>query len=98
MPAYVIADIEVIEPIEYEEYKKHGAPTAAVYGGIYIVRGGAVEVAEGDWTPHRFVVVEFPTMAQAKTWYNSPEYAPAKEIRHRTAKSNVIFVEGTNPA
>ncbi len=98
MAAYVIADIEVTEPIEYEDYKKQAAPTAALYDGKYIVRGGAVEVAEGEWTPHRFVVVEFPTMAQAKAWYCSPEYTPAKEIRHRTAKSSVIFVEGTKPA
>lgn len=98
MAAYVIADIEVVEPIEYEEYKKHGPPTAALYGGKYIVRGGTVEVAEGDWMPRRFVVVEFPSLEQAKAWYTSPEYAPAKAIRHRTAKSNVIIVEGVKPA
>jgi uncharacterized protein (DUF1330 family) len=97
MAAYVIADIEVLEPTEYEDYKKLAGPTAALYGGKYVVRGGKTEVAEGEWTPKRFVVIEFPTMAQAKAWYDSAEYGPAKAIRHRTAKSSVIFAEGTLP-
>jgi uncharacterized protein (DUF1330 family) len=95
MAAYVIADIEVLEPVEYEDYKKLAGPTPALYGGKYVVRGGKTEVAEGEWTPKRFVILEFPSMAQAKAWYDSAEYGPAKAIRHRTAKSSVIFAEGT---
>jgi uncharacterized protein (DUF1330 family) len=94
MSAYVIADIEVIEPVEYEDYKKLAGPTAAQFGGRYVVRGGATEVAEGEWTPRRFVILEFPSMEQAKAWYNSAEYGQAKAVRQRTAKSNVIFAEG----
>ncbi len=94
MAAYVIADIEVIEPVEYEEYKKLAGPTAAMYGGQYIARGGEVEVAEGEWQPRRLVILQFPSMAQARAWYHSPEYAPAKEIRQRTARSNLILAEG----
>jgi uncharacterized protein (DUF1330 family) len=94
MAAYVIADIEVLEPVEYEDYKKLAGPSVAVFGGRYVVRGGKVDIAEGDWAPKRFVILEFPTMAQAKAWYDSAEYGQAKAIRHRTAKSNVIFAEG----
>lgn len=94
MSAYVIADIEVLEPVEYEEYKRLAGPTAALYGGRYVVRGGATEVAEGEWTPKRFVVLEFPSMEQAKAWYNSPEYSRARAVRQRTARSSVIFAEG----
>jgi uncharacterized protein (DUF1330 family) len=98
MTAYVIADIEVLEPVEYEEYKKLAGPTPAKFGGRYIVRGAPVHVVEGDWSPKRFVILEFPSLEQARAWYDSEEYGRAKAIRHRTARSNVIFVEGANPA
>ncbi len=98
MAAYVIADIEVTEPVEYEEYKRLAGPTPELFGGRYIVRGAPVSVVEGEWVPRRFVVLEFPTLEQAKAWYDSTEYSKAKAIRHRTAKSNVIMVEGVKPA
>jgi uncharacterized protein (DUF1330 family) len=98
MTAYVIADIDVIEPVEYEEYKRLAGPTPALYGGRYIVRGAPVEKMEGEWTPKRFVVLEFPSLEQARAWYDSPEYSPAKAIRHRTAQSSVIIVDGVKPS
>ena len=94
MSAYVIADIEVLEPVEYEDYRKLAGPTVAQFGGRYLVRGGKTEIAEGDWSPQRFVIVEFPSLEQAQAWYNSPEYSRAKAIRQRTARASVIFAEG----
>ena len=94
MAAYVVVDIEVLEPVEYEEYKKLAAPTVTAYGGRYVARGGAAEVLEGDWVPNRLVVLEFPTVAQAQAWWASPEYAPAKAIRQRTANTNMVLVPG----
>jgi uncharacterized protein (DUF1330 family) len=94
MSAYVIADIEVLEPVEYEDYRKLAGPTVAQFGGRYLVRGGKTEVAEGVWSPQRFVIVEFPSLEQAQAWYNSPEYSRAKAIRQRTARASVIFAEG----
>ena len=96
MPAYVIVDIDVHDSVRYEEYKKLAAPTVALYGGKYIVRGGKTETVEGDWSPKRLVVLEFPTVERAKAWLNSPEYAPAREIRHATATSQMIIVEGAS--
>ncbi len=93
MAAYVIVDIEVHDPVEYEEYKKLAAPTVAACGGRYVVRGGAVEVLEGSWQPNRLVVLEFENTAQAKAWWVSQEYSAAKEIRHRTARTNMIVTE-----
>jgi len=92
--AYVVVDIEVLEPVEYEEYKVLAAPTVMAYGGRYVARGGPAEVLEGDWLPNRLVVLEFPTVAQAQAWYASPEYSAAKAIRHRTARSNMVLVAG----
>ncbi len=94
MAAYVIVDIEVTEPIEYEEYKKRAAPSVAAYGGRYVARGGAAETLEGNWIPRRLVVLEFPTVEQAKTWWSSPEYTEARAIRQRTARTNMVVVEG----
>jgi uncharacterized protein (DUF1330 family) len=91
---YVIADIEVTEPGEYEEYKRLAGASVQQYGGRYAVRGGRVERLEGEWSPRRFVMLEFPTIEQARTWYDSPEYREARAIRERTAKSNIVMVEG----
>ena len=93
MAAYVIVDIEVTEPVEYEEYKRLAAPAVAAYGGRYVVRGGQVQVLEGHWPTHRFVVLEFESADQAREWWGSPEYRVAKDIRQRTARTNMIVVE-----
>lgn len=94
MAAYVIAEVAVTDPAAYEEYRKKVPATIAQYGGKYLVRGGATETKEGGWTPARFVILEFPSMAQARRWYDSPEYAPALAIRKRASKSKLIFAEG----
>ncbi|HOW43450.1 MAG TPA: DUF1330 domain-containing protein [Candidatus Omnitrophota bacterium] len=94
MSAYVILDIDVRDPLGYEEYKKRGAPTILAYGGKPLVRGGAAEVKEGDWQPQRVVIIEFPSMEQARQWWDSPEYTAARKLRHLAAQTNVVFIEG----
>ena len=94
MAAYVIAEVDVHDAALFEEYRKLVPATIAQYGGKYVVRGGACECKEGGWTPKRVVVLEFPTMARAREWYHSPEYAPALAMRLKAAKSRVIFAEG----
>lgn len=94
MPAYVIADIEVTDPARYDEYRKLAGPAVQKYGGRYLVRGGAHEVLEGDWSPKRVVLLEFPSAAQARAFYHSPEYAAARAARTGASHSNLIVVEG----
>ena len=94
MAGYLIADIKVNDPARYEEYRKLVPPTLAKYGGEFVVRGGAFEVLEGDWQPNRLVVIRFPSAEQARAWHDSPEYRPALEIRHATAVTRSIIVEG----
>ena len=94
MPAYLISTIQITDPAGYEDYKKLVPAALAKYGGKFIVRGGTVEYKEGDWQPKRIVVAEFASMAQARAFYDSPEYAPAKQIRLRTSVGSVLFVEG----
>jgi uncharacterized protein (DUF1330 family) len=97
MAAYVIGDVEIHDPAGYEEYRKGVPATIAAYGGRYLARGGATEVAEGEWTPKRLVILEFDSLARAKAWLESPEYRPLRQIRQRCAKSKVLVVEGFVP-
>jgi uncharacterized protein (DUF1330 family) len=94
MSAYLIVEIEVTDPIGYEEYKSQAAATVHRYGGKYIVRGGKTEILEGDWKPKRIVILEFPTMDRAKEWLNCAEYAEPRKLRHKTAKTNMLVIEG----
>ena len=94
MAAYVIVEIEVVDPVGYEEYKKKAAATVHAHGGKYIVRGGATEVLEGDWKPKRIVILQFDSMERAKEWLNCEEYREPRAMRHRTAKTNMVLVDG----
>ena len=94
MPAYIIVEIEITDPVGYEEYKKRAAATVEQYGGKYVARGGACETLEGDWKPKRIVVLQFDNMEGAKAWFNSPEYIEPRKQRHRTANTRMILVEG----
>jgi uncharacterized protein (DUF1330 family) len=94
MPAYIIVEIEILDAVGYEEYKKLAGATVEKYDGKYIVRGGKTEVLEGDWQPKRIVVLEFESAERAKQWLNSEEYREPRKMRHRTAKTNMILVEG----
>ena len=98
MPAYVILDVVVTDPDRYEDYKKVSGATLEIYGGRFLVRGGAVERVEGDWTPSRIVVLEFESMERAKEWYDSEEYRGPKAIRQEASSARMIFVEGSDPA
>lgn len=94
MPAYFIVDIDVTDPTAFEEYRKAVPATVEKYGGKFLVRGGRLEVVEGSWRPKRVIVTEFPSLEQAKRWYDSEEYRALKALRLRTSKGNVILVEG----
>ena len=98
MPAYVINDMEITDPQRFEEYKRLSPPTVAAYGGRFLARGGAVSPLEGDWQPRRLVMLEFPSMAQAQAWLDSPEYAPARRLRQLSANSRMVVIEGMPPA
>ena len=94
MPAYVIVDITVTDRVGYEEYKKLAPPAVAAYGGKYLARGGKVQTLEGDWSPTRLVILEFESAERAKQWLESPEYSAGRQLRHRTATSNMVVIEG----
>ena len=94
MPAYVIVEIEIVDPTGYEKYKKLASTTVEKYGGKYIVRGGQTEVLEGNWKPKRIVVLQFESAERAKAWLNCEEYREPRKMRHRTARTRMVVVEG----
>ncbi|MCC9168290.1 DUF1330 domain-containing protein [Pontibacter harenae] len=94
MPAYIIVEIDVTDPATYEDYKKLTPASLAPYEGKFVVRGGTTESLEGGWQPQRLVVLEFPSVERAKTWWNSPEYSKAKAIRQSASNTKMLVVEG----
>ena len=94
MAAYLVVDIDVTNPAQFEEYKKLAPAAIAKYGGRYIIRGGAYEVVEGDWKPQRLTIVEFDSMEKAKAFYTSPEYGVAIKARAGAAKFKALLVQG----
>ena len=94
MAAYLIADVEVIDSAGYEEYKQKVPQTIAAYGGRYLARGGTTETLEGTWSLNRSVILEFASLSQLKAWWSSPEYRPLRDIRERTARSNLVMIDG----
>jgi uncharacterized protein (DUF1330 family) len=94
MSAYVLVDCDVTDPVRYEEYRQLAPAAIAKYGGRYLVRGGATKVFEGTWQPKRVVVLEFPDVAAAQRFYDSPEYRAARAVRADAATMNLVVVEG----
>jgi uncharacterized protein (DUF1330 family) len=94
MAAYVIADLTIMDPQGFEQYRQMVPATIAKYGGKYVVRGGKLETLEGNWEPQRLVILEFESAERAKEWWASEDYHEAKALRQRTAQTNLIIVEG----
>jgi len=97
MAAYLIVDLTVTDPATMEEYRKRVPGTIAKYGGRYLVRGGAHQTLEGDWKPDRLVVLEFPSLEQARRWYDCEEYREPKAMRLRAGRAKIVMVEGVAP-
>ncbi len=94
MAAYILVDAQVNDPAKYERYRALAPAAIAKYGGRYLVRGGATTVLEGEWQPHRVVVLEFPTVDAARRFYDSPEYCEARTLREGAVRMSIFVVEG----
>lgn len=94
MPAYVIANVRIEDPVRYEDYKRMVPATLTPFGGRFIARGGKVDVLEGNWRPERLVILEFPSVERARAWWNSPGYAEARALRQATSTGTLLILEG----
>ena len=93
MAALLIADIDVRDPETYARYRSANPTIVGQFGGKYLAVGGEVRVLEGDWTPRRTVIIEFPSMAALQTFYDSPEYAAIRGVRWQSADSRLVAFE-----
>jgi uncharacterized protein (DUF1330 family) len=92
--AYIIANVDVQNPQQYEEYKRLSSIAMKASGAEVCVRGGKVEVLEGDWSPSRMVLLKFPSVEKARAFYDSVEYEAAKKAREGIAVMRMVLVEG----
>ena len=94
MAAYVIADIQVTDNTSYDQYRPLAAASVARFGGRFVVRGGKVDLLEGEPEPERIVIIEFLDADAARRWYRSEEYQKALKIRRSASRGRVFLVEG----
>ena len=97
MSAYVIFDVEIRDMTKYQEFVKGVKPAIDAAGARYLARGGAHKVYEGDWTPRRIIVLEFPSVSAWETFYNSPTYQGLKAVRDQCSSARLVSVEGLAP-
>jgi len=95
--AYVVGLVEIANPDGYREYMRHTPRLINQFGGRFIVRGGESEMLEGDAMP-RVVVIEFPSLDQARTFYHSPEYARARKLREGAGIVRLLAIDGYSTA
>jgi len=94
MPAYVIAETDITDPEQYARYMAASPAAIAEGGGRFVVRGGDVEVLEGDWRPPRLVVLEFDDVEAAQRWYDSAQYRAVRALREGAGHVNMVLVPG----
>ena len=94
MAGYLIAHIEVTDPEAFEAYRAVVPAVIAKFGGRYLVRGGTVEVLEGELPMPRLVIVAFDSVDQVRRFYDSPEYQEILPLRLGASKGSVAIVEG----
>lgn len=92
--AYIIANVRVTDAQQYEDYKTFSTLAMQAHGAEVCVRGGAVQVLEGDWTPDRLVVLKFASVEQARQFYDSTEYTRARQAREGAAVMRLVLVDG----
>lgn len=97
MPAYLHGEIEITDSDAYEEYRRQVPAMIAAHGGRYLVRGGDAELLEGEGPLLRQIVLEFPSLAALRAFYDAPEYQPLKALRQRASTGRLVAVEGVMP-
>jgi uncharacterized protein (DUF1330 family) len=92
--AYILANITVTNPEQYEEYKKLSSAAMKAHGVEVCIRGGKAELLEGDWMPERVVLLKFPSVEAARNFNESVEYGAARKSRQGAAVMRMVLIEG----
>ena len=97
MPVYMIAEVRnPTDQAKLDEYRRGNTEVVQRHGGRFLVRGGDVEVIEGEWDAQRIVVMEFPDEAAARAWYDDPDYERLRALRQSASNTDLILVEGVS--
>ena len=94
MPAYVVIQAEVTDPVQFKQYQELAGPAVRKYGGRVLAAGGNFESLEGTWPRPTLVILEFASLEKAKDWYDSPEYQEAIVAREGAAVFDLVAIEG----
>ena len=92
-PAYMVVDARSSDPDRMVEYRRLAQIAVEYYGGRYLVRGAPYETLEGSWQPQRLVILEFPSMDAARTFYDSSEYRAARDVRAGVSDFDMLLAE-----
>lgn len=92
--AYLLVQVDVTSPAQYQEYAKLSPGIIAKFGGRYLARAGRTVTLEGPPARSRVVVLEFPSFERAEAFYNSPEYVAARKVRAGAGDAQFVVVEG----
>ncbi len=97
MTAYILIDLLSVTDVDmFSAYPSLASAAVTRCGGRYLLpRDSSIEALEGNWKPHRIVVIEFPDTERAKNWWSSAEYAEARALHHAATISNIVLVDGT---
>lgn len=94
MSSYVLIDTATLDEQAYSEFAVKIREAVMAAGGSFLVRGGDVEVIEGDWSPQRIVILAFDSAEGAGSFVRSDSYTGLKQLREQAVKSNVVVVSG----
>ena len=94
MAAYIVAQLKVHDPATFQRYREAVTPLVDRFGGRFLIRGGELDVREGDWPLPRLVVIEFQSKDAARLFYDSPEYQKILPLRQAAADGTVALVDG----
>jgi uncharacterized protein (DUF1330 family) len=97
MPAYVVGEIHITDPVAYRAHVPVALATVARFGGHIVAGGGKIELLDGGPMPERIVVIEFPDAETARRWYRSDEYQAALKVRLSTSQGRVFLIDGVEP-
>jgi uncharacterized protein (DUF1330 family) len=93
---YAIVRVRISDEDRYADYRAGTLDSLEPYEGRFIVRGGATEVVEGSWDVDRTVVIEFPSIEQARAWYHGDGYQQLASIRREASTADFVLVEGVD--
>jgi uncharacterized protein (DUF1330 family) len=94
MSAYIIADVQITDAQKMANYREWSTRAMQEHGAEVLVRGGAIEVLEGPWSPERIVVLRFENAEKARAYYASETYTHARSLREGAGVMRMILVEG----